>query len=189
MIIAITGFMGSGKTTAASFFPHSWKRISVDSLGHALLEDPSIVKRLTAAFGNAIITHGKIDRALLAKRAFFNKKTLKKLNVIMHPPLRKKILQEIKKMKKERRNAVLDCALVQELGLGTFIDCTILITAPPLVCATRAKRWSRKEITERIQVQKAFQNPDFMIANTASKNDLKKAVMKIVTHLEHARRQ
>ena len=188
MIIAITGFMGSGKTTATRFFPRSWKRISADAVGHALLEDPRIVKRLTTAFGDTIITRGKIDRVLLAKRAFFNKNTLKKLNIIMHPPLRKKILQEIKKMKKERRNAVLDCALVQELGLGTFVDFTVLITTPLPFCAKRATRWSKKDITERIQVQKTLQNPDFVIANTASKNDLKKAVMKIVTLLEHSQK-
>ncbi len=188
MIIAITGFMGSGKTTAASFFPHSWKRISADTAGHALLEDPRIVKRLTTAFGDTIITRGKIDRALLAKHAFVNKKTLNKLNGIMHPPLREKLLQEIKKIRKERRNAVLDCALVRELALGTFVDCTILITTPLPLCAKRVTRWSKKDITERIQVQKALQNQDFIIANTGSKNDLKKSVMKIVTALERSQK-
>ena len=188
MIIAITGFMGSGKTTAAYFFPRSWKRISADTVGHALLEYPRIVKRFTAAFGDTIIARGKIDRALLAKRVFFNKKTLKKLNAIMHHPLRKKILQEIKKMKKERRNAVLDCALIRELRLEKLVDVTLLIAAPSSLCRKRATKWSKKEITERTQFQNGFLNPDFIITNTGSKYDLKKAVMKIVTLLEHSQK-
>ena len=189
MIIAITGFMGSGKTTATRFFPRSWKRISADSLGHALLEDPRVIKRLTTAFGKDIIKKHTINRPLLAKYAFLHKKNIKKLNRIMHPALRKKLLQEIKKVRRKRENAVLDCALIQELRLEKLVDVTLLIAAPSSLCRKLATKWSKKEITERTQFQNGFLNPDFIITNTGSKNDLKQAVVKIVTALEHSRRQ
>ncbi len=189
MIIAITGPMGAGKTTTTRFFPQSWKRISADALGHALLLDKKIVKRLTAAFGNDIVTKRKIDRALLAQRAFSTKNNLKKLNAIMHPILRKKIIQEIKNIKKGKKNAVLDCALLQELGLEKLVDFTVLVTAPHALRAKRATQWSKREITERVQFQRVLQHPDFILANTGSRRDLKNSVLKIVTALEHSTRQ
>ncbi len=187
MIIAITGCMGSGKTTATRFFPKSWKRISVDIHGHALLQDPLIRKLLTAVFGNDIIKKNNIVRSLLARRAFSSKQNLLKLNAIMHPPLRQRICAEIKTLKKQKKHAVLDCALVQELRLGNAVDFTLLITTPPSLCAKRATQWTKKEITERTQFQNTIQNPDFIIANTGSKNDLKKAIHKIVKEVEHCR--
>ncbi len=187
MIVAVTGFMGSGKTTATQFFPKSWKRISADAHGHILLEEPHIIKRLTAGFGNEIVKKGKIDRLLLAKRAFSNKKSLLTLNKIMHPALRQQILADIKNVRIKKKHAVLDCALLQELRLEKLVDVTVLITAPASLCAKRATQWSKKEITERTQLQNTVQNPDFIIANTGSKSDLKKAVQKIVTIMEHSR--
>lgn len=189
MIIAITGLIGVGKTTTTRFFPLSWKRISADSLGHALLLEPFIVKRLTATFGNDIVTKRKINRALLAQRAFSSTKNLKRLNAIVHPLLRKKIIHKIKNIKKNKKNAILDCALLQELGLETLVDFTILVTAPHALRARRATQWSKKEITERVQFQRVLQHPDFIIANTGSKCDLKNAVLKIVTALEHFTQQ
>ncbi len=188
MIIAITGLIGVGKTTTTRFFPLSWKRISADALGHALLLDQKIVKRLTATFGNDIVTKRKINRALLAQRAFSSKKNLKKLNVIVHPLLRKKIIEEIKKIKKSKKNAVLDCALLQELGLEKLVDFTVLVTAPKRICLGRTTTWSKKEITERVQFQNSTPNPDFILANTDSKGALKKAAQKIVICLENSRR-
>lgn len=187
MIVGITGSIGSGKTTATTFFPKPWKRISADSLGHALLRDRKVVARLTLSFGKDILSHGKIVRSALAQKAFSNKTTLKKLNIIVHPTLRKQIIEIVQRYRKQKRHAVLDCALLQELQLSSIVDYQILITAPAPLCRKRAKRWDKEVITERTALQKQSANPDFLIANTGSKNDLKKAILKIVTFLGHAR--
>ena len=41
MIVAITGYIGVGKTTTADIFGHhGWHVVEVDSLGHELLDGP-----------------------------------------------------------------------------------------------------------------------------------------------------
>lgn len=186
MIVGITGLMGAGKTTATSFFPKSWKRISADTYGHALLKKQHIKARLISAFGNKIIKNNVINCNALAKQAFSSKKNMQKLNAILHPSLKQKILIEIKKAQRQKKDAVIDCALLQELHLQNYIDFTILITLPSSLYATRTTQWNKKEIIKRIRFQKPIKYPDFIIANTGSKNDLKKAIQKIVTVLEHS---
>ena len=68
-----------------------FKVISADEIGHNLLEDKSIIKKLVRIFGNRIITDGAIDRKKLGKSVFSDYKNLKKLNEVLHPEIRKKI--------------------------------------------------------------------------------------------------
>ncbi len=181
MIIGVTGYTGAGKTTAVQFFPKSWKRVDVDALGHEVLKKKEIKKRLVAQFGKEIITRGRVDRQKLRAKLIKSQKSIKGLNKIVHPFLRKEVQNALKQQKK--RNVVIDCALLKELKLERYVDYTILIDAPKNMLKKRQKTaWTKLEWELLLHNQKKVTNPDFIIENTGTKEELKKNVNNILVN-------
>ncbi len=177
VVVGVTGVFGSGKSTASSFFPKTWKKVDVDVIGHTLLLKKEIKKRIIKNFGKEIVKNGTIDRKKLGAVVFSNPKKLILLNKIMHPLLKKAVQREIKKSKK---NIVIDCALLRQLQLEKRMDFIILVTAPVKLRKQRLQtRFSKKGIEQRWNKQKQPQNPDIIIMNTGSKKELEKNMRKL----------
>ena len=100
MIIGITGSIGSGKTTIAKLFgKHHYIRIDADELGHQIIKNPVIHKKIIKAFGDGVLDENwNIDRKRLGNIVFSDDKNLKNLNSIMHPVIIKNIKNEISKI-------------------------------------------------------------------------------------------
>jgi dephospho-CoA kinase len=87
-VIGLTGGIGSGKSTVASFLAELGATIiDVDKLWHeALKADVERRQEIVAAFGTEILTPGReIDRKKLGQIVFGNPEALTRLNNIMHP--------------------------------------------------------------------------------------------------------
>ena len=70
MLIAITGGIGSGKTTVLQMIASlGGNIINADEINNELLAQESYIRKLTAYFPQAIID-GKVDRAKLSKIVF-----------------------------------------------------------------------------------------------------------------------
>ncbi|MBI5073259.1 dephospho-CoA kinase [Candidatus Woesearchaeota archaeon] len=183
IIIGITGAIGSGKTTAASFFPkQKWKIINVDQLGHSLLKKHAIKKRLFHRFGAHIQdqTTGEISRKKLAAIVFNNTKKLQALNKIMHPLLKK----EVAKKMQTQKHLVLDCALLIPLGLAKKCTTVIEIQAPQKIISQRLKnKYTKKQQRFVMQQQQTIPAPDFILMNDRTKKDLQTQIKKIITFL------
>ncbi|MBP5234165.1 MAG: dephospho-CoA kinase, partial [Planctomycetes bacterium] len=55
MIIGLTGYAGSGKSTAAAMLAERGATvIDADRLGHAALADPGVAAKLRAHFGDGV---------------------------------------------------------------------------------------------------------------------------------------
>jgi dephospho-CoA kinase len=88
MKIAITGGIGSGKSTVAKYFKEQGYNVfSCDEIYSDLLNDDSFLKKIETAFGDVIDNNGKLDREKLAKKVFNDSKNLKLLNSITHPQI------------------------------------------------------------------------------------------------------
>ena len=182
MIIAVTGYTGAGKTTAVQFFPKSWKRIDVDALGHGVLQREKVKKMLVATFGKDILQNREMSRQKLRAKLTTSSGSIYKLNRIVHPFLTREVQTKLKQLKK--RNVVIDCALLKELKLETLVDYIILIDAPKNVLRKRQKAaWTKQEWKLLLQNQKKIVNPDFIVENTGTKNELKRSVEKIITRI------
>ena len=83
MIIGLTGKSCSGKDYVARLFGEEFVVIDEDNLGHVALDNNR--EKLVAAFGDSIITDGKVDRKKLGPIVFSDKEKLEKLNSISHP--------------------------------------------------------------------------------------------------------
>ncbi len=178
--IGITGHIGAGKTTVAKIFQSfGAKYIDADKVGHKILKEKKVIKRLVKAFGKEILNkRGQIDRKKLAAVAFKNKKNQKKLNALTHPIITK----EITNQSRGRGLAVIEAALLFESELKEKIDFTILVTAP------QKMKWQRvKDNYPDMKRRIACQTPErelrkkvnFVIANRGSLTDLKKACQKL----------
>ncbi len=96
LIIAITGGIASGKSTVSRWFiDHGYTVHNADKIGHNLLLDEAIISKLSEKFGSVILTNNKIDREKLGKSIFANPTRLEFLNNLMHPAIRKKMLDII----------------------------------------------------------------------------------------------
>ena len=84
---ALTGGIGSGKSTVLSLF----KEMGVptfsadDSAKHAMQHNPDVRKKITALFGDVAFKDGKLNRAFLAEQVFKDKAKLETLNAVVHP--------------------------------------------------------------------------------------------------------
>lgn len=88
MKIAITGGIGSGKSTVASYLKEKgFPVFSCDEIYEELLQDDKFLKLLTEPFGREIIKDGKLDRKALAGIVFGDRKALERLNTVAHPPI------------------------------------------------------------------------------------------------------
>ena len=154
IIIGITGEPGAGKSALAKEFEKLGAEIlDVDELGHAVIETPANKKKLTDAFGKDIIgADKKIDRAVLAAKAFANADETKKLNDIVHPRLTTKVKSTLKKAK---NFCILDAALLHELNLGELCTQSIYVRSPreTRIARVAERGWDEAELTRRETAQ------------------------------------
>ncbi|MEY8426112.1 dephospho-CoA kinase [Lachnospiraceae bacterium 46-15] len=99
-VLGITGGVGAGKSTVLAYLSERYqaKVIQADKTAH-ILEQPGqeCYHRIVEEFGKEILgADGAIDRRLLGSIVFSDKKSLERLNGIVHPAVREYIIQEIR---------------------------------------------------------------------------------------------
>ncbi|MFC1490018.1 dephospho-CoA kinase [Candidatus Latescibacterota bacterium] len=132
MIIGITGCPGSGKSVlAAELAVKGWALIDADEIGREVVEtDPAVLDDLADAFGSDVRNiSGKLNRGLVASRAFSTPENTKTLNDIVHPSLIRRLKSQVNVLRVENANAVVDCALIFEWGIGDIFDTVVCVTA------------------------------------------------------------
>ncbi len=158
-IIGLTGPTGAGKSTAAEAF-HSLgaEVIDCDRLAGEVLTFPACIRQLQQAFGEDIVSDGRVNRALLAQRAFSSPEETKKLNAITHPAIIEEMKRRMDGYKKEGASAVLiDGALLFESGVYRLFDTTVVVLADRELRLERIMKRdgiSRRQAEERASAQK-----------------------------------
>ncbi|MDD5241345.1 MAG: dephospho-CoA kinase [Sulfuricella sp.] len=98
LTIGLTGGIGCGKTSAAKIFAALGAAvIDTDEIAHRLTEKSSpalaaIVKQFGAA---CLLQDGNLDRAGLRKRIFSDHAAKKKLEAILHPLIKQRVISEM----------------------------------------------------------------------------------------------
>jgi dephospho-CoA kinase len=189
MLITITGKIGSGKSTIAKLFSEiGCNVISADDLGHKLIQESRIKKKIVDVFGNTILKNGKIDRKRLGEIVFSDNKMLKLLDSIVHPLLIKKIRKSII----NKKINVLDAALFYELKLEKISDIVILVKSKKIIIYTRLKNKYSKQIIDNVyKQQKEIKSYDYAIVNDVhlNKGNLMKHIRSILVDILVKRRK
>ena len=90
-VVALTGGIGSGKSTVADLFAaRGAALVDSDAIAHELTgAGGAAMPRLAAAFGPAVVTpEGALDRAAMRRLAFADSSVRGRLEAILHPLIR-----------------------------------------------------------------------------------------------------
>lgn len=156
MIIGITGSIACGKSTVSNYLKSKgYIVIDADKIGHEALDEDYVKEKLMLAFGNEILEDNKINRQKLGELVFGNSSNLNVLNSIIHPEIRKKILEKIDK-NNDKELIFIDVALLFEAKFDDLVDKIIVVYVDENTQLTRLMKRnsiSKKEALSRIVSQ------------------------------------
>ena len=193
--VALTGGIGTGKSTASKIFNELGAFIfdADKEAKKILINNVTVQSELIAEFGTDIMSGDeKIDNNKLARIAFQDQDYQLRLNSIIHPH----VFQEIDKyfddvLEKGANDIfVVDAALIYESGADTHMDYVIVITALLKVRMERAlqrETLSREEILKRMDLQWSEEEKialaDFVIHNDNTEEELRSSITDIYNQL------
>ncbi len=193
--LAITGNIATGKSLVETFFNDDGViTLDTDKVVHDLLEnDENTIIEINELFVSLgfDVQHqkGGISREKIGKIVFKDKEVLKKLEKILHPKVKQKVMDFFNNNEKEKIVGVM-IPLLFEVGWENLFDYIVIVTADE---ETQIKRliarngFSREEALDRINAQipqnEKIEKSDFVIDNTGSIDDSKKQVKTLLLRL------
>ena len=155
-IIGLTGGIGSGKTTLATYIESLGIPVFIaDDEAKKLMQSAEVLEEIKAIFGETIFEKGQLNRQELASIVFSNPEKLSQLNGIIHPAVKK----QFKVWLDQHQLApfvVYEAAILFESGSYQNCDYIITITAPLEDRITRVMQRdnsSREQVLNRINAQ------------------------------------
>lgn len=155
-IIALTGGIGSGKSTVAEILKiMGYPAYHSDDAAKSLYSrDPVLRKEITEIFGEDVYAGQQINQKKLADMAFNNERMLKQLNDCVHPA----VMRDFSRWRSRQtaETVVFETALSDEAAAYLHFDRTIVVTAPKEVRMQRVMQrslLSEQEITARMSHQ------------------------------------
>lgn len=172
-IIGLTGGIGSGKTTLARYFESLGVPIYIaDDEARQIMETSEILLRIRKSFGDTIFDGEVLNRERLSQIVFNDPESLKKLNSIIHPAV-KKHFQDWLVTKKDSEFIIYEAAILFESGNYNNCDFIISVTAPIEIRIERVMvrdKTTREKVFKRMQAQwtdeERSAKSDFIIENS-----------------------
>lgn len=183
-VIGITGQSGSGKTTAAAIFvKHGFYHIDCDSLVHnKVYKNAELLEKIADGFGSSCVTPSGIDRKMLGRIVFSDKRSYKKLMELVMPYVISQIETEI--AENSDKNILLDAPLLFEYGLEGVCTYTVGVIADNIIERICARdKISDADARQRLKNQNNAdfyrRRCDFIIENNGNISELEERVGKI----------
>ncbi|MCR5633119.1 MAG: dephospho-CoA kinase [Eubacterium sp.] len=127
-VLGITGGIGAGKSLVLSIIDEEFDAyiVEADKLAHKLmLKGEDAYSQIIDTFGDEILDPDseQIDRSILGKLVLSDKEKLSRLNAIMHPAVKKYIIDDIKlKEDAGTKLYVIEAALLIQDGYKSICD-------------------------------------------------------------------
>ena len=191
MNIGITGSIACGKSTVSNYLKEKgYTIIDADKLGHIALTSEDVKIKLSEKFGDNILENNEISREKLGKLVFGNDENLKILNSIVHPYIRKIILQ-LQKKHRDERFVFLDIALLFEAGFEDLVEKIIVVHVDEKIQLARLmsrNSLSKEQAMYRIESQMSSKDKsilgNYVIDNSETKEETYKQIDLIIEELE-----
>lgn len=193
-IVGLTGGIGSGKTTVASFFKELGVPIYIaDVEAKALMNRSKIIKRkLIKLFGKQAYQNEALNKPFVANKIFNNGTLLEKMNSIVHPKVASHFKRWLKKQ--DTSYVIKEAAILFENGTFESLDFIITVVAPE---STRISRVIKRDQSSQKKVKAIIGNQwsderkvklsDFVIENVEledTKNQIKSIHQKILKNCQ-----
>jgi len=185
--LAITGTLGSGKSTALKQFEKlGAASLDCDQYVHDLLKhNQNVINQVKKLFGNQVITNETLDRKKIANIVFGDETSLKQLEDILYPEIKKWLTAQYEKAIQSKKPLfVVEVPLLFEANWQKDFDVIIAISADKSLCQ---KRFSLGN--EEYERRKKFHIPnkekfcDIVIDNNGDEQVLEKQIQKLFTQL------
>ena len=191
VILGLTGPTGAGKSTVARILcEQGCAVIDCDRVARETVEHCApCLEQLRAEFGEDIVgADGKLNRRLLAQRAFASPPKTQRLNEITHPWILKAVDDEIAALKRNGAFCiVVDAPLLFESGADAICDRILAVIAPLEIRLTRIVRRdgiSRAQALSRIRAQQTdsfyTEKSDYSIDGTAPLEQLEEKLAAVL---------
>jgi len=126
--IVLTGGIATGKSTVASLFMlHGFLTIDADKIAHQVLDEN--IDSIRTLFGDEYILDGKVDRKKLGSLVFHDIEQMGKLETLVHPLIKNKIIEEAKTFEKQQKPYLIDIPLFFEKS-NYDIEKSIVVYVP-----------------------------------------------------------
>lgn len=147
--VALTGGIGSGKTTVAELFAaRGASVIDADALSHQLTaRGGAALEEIIATFGPQVLTpDGQLDRGALRGLVFADARARKRLEVILHPRIRRAMTDRLAEL--QSPYAILVIPLLLETGQEDLADRILVVDLPEPLQIARVQARSGLELEE-----------------------------------------
>lgn len=185
MRIGLTGGIGAGKSTVSAFFAKNGaKIISSDTIAQELLDRPDIQAQLLEIFGSEVVKESKVDRKYLSEEVFLEPLLRLKLEAIIHPEVRKRVIEEFR-ITPEGEIAINEVPLLFEVGLDSHYDLIISVISDKekRIQRTTQRGLSRADTVARMSAQveddERIAKSDIVIENDGDLLELEQRVKEV----------
>jgi dephospho-CoA kinase len=190
--VAITGNIGSGKSTFTKFlFEAGYPVILADDISKEILAGvPEVREEVIKEFGAQSYQGNKINKKYLVEHIFSDSKKLITINSILHPRVRKRIDYLSKEYFKTSEIVFVEAAIIFESKIEKMYDYVVLITAEKNIRmkrSTMTKKFSEEDFLKRDNNQMSEESKkkkaDFVFTNEGSKDELKRKALLLINLL------
>lgn len=186
--IAITGGIGSGKSTVAKIISdNGYSVISCDEIYKQLLKDKNFLSKLCAEFGDILTNKGELDRKKLSDIVFNDKEKLKILNNLTHPQIMDKAVRRME----NKGICFCEVPLLFEGGYERLFDKIIIVmrnTEDRIKSVIERNGADPISVQTRINSQFDYDNIEFakyyVIHNNADFADLRLKTLDLLKQIE-----
>ena len=190
--IGLTGSIGSGKSTVSSYLiTKGFALVDADALVKEIYLDNAFIQQMRSAFGDVMSEDDpqQLDKKRIFDLVFSNKERLERLNQLIHPFIRNKILEKEQEFEKERV-IFFDIPLLFERGYDKMMDRVVMVYCEDSLRWERASRRSNKTV-EAIRSVDKMQMPqdekkaraDDVLDNSSTIESLYQQIEKLLKEL------
>ena len=187
-LIALTGGIGSGKSTALQILGElGYKTLTSDKIVSELYEKKEVRQLLKHMFPDAVLGEDLIlDRKKIAKEVFSNKQKHQALTQLITPM----VMAEIIKRTTGDELCFVEVPLLFECGFEDFFDGVFVITRPlnqRIQSVMSRSSLTKEQVLARINNQFDYESADLtpfiIIENGGSTEELKQKILSIINSL------
>ncbi|QOG12138.1 dephospho-CoA kinase [Arcobacter sp. FWKO B] len=184
--IALTGGIGTGKSTVSKFFMlYGFLIIDADELSREILSQNIDFVKVT--FGEEYINQdGTIDRKKLGSLIFSNDEERKKLENFLHPLIKKAIIKKAEIFEKAQKPYLIDIPLFFETKNYDIKKSIVVYATPELQLQRIIQRDGLSDIEAKKRIKSQMNIDDkkalatFVIDNTQDLKHLQKEVERVI---------
>jgi dephospho-CoA kinase len=169
--IGLTGGIGSGKTVVAEMFSKLHTPIiDADKISHQLTQpDSDCFNKIIELLGEEFLTStGELNRKKIAQYIFNHLDEKNELEEILHPQVRKKMLEEIGNLE-ESSYVILVIPLLFETNFIDIVDRSLVVDAPE---KSRIKRIKERDGISEDLIKNIIDNQLDQAARTGRADDV-----------------